>query len=128
MRTNKTATVSSSIEVSLDYVIAKHIHSSLITIHALAFPPCPSWLNLIPRRGQLGADAGRRLETASSLVDDRQLLGFAVAEQFGLERYFLGSHRLSRDHVGEVPLGTAGLEVHAHAIRGRLRVCDDIVL
>jgi hypothetical protein len=67
----------------------------------------------------------RRLEIASPLADGRQLLGFAVAEQFGLERHFLGSHRLGRDHFGEVALGTAGLEVHVHAIRGRLRVCDD---
>jgi hypothetical protein len=26
------------------------VHSSLITIHALAFPPYPLWLNLIPQR------------------------------------------------------------------------------
>jgi len=68
------------------------------------------------------------LETTSPLADDRQLLGFAVPEQFGPECYFLGTHRLGRDHVGEIALGTAGLEVHAYAIRGRLRVCDDFAL
>ena len=62
------------------------------------------------------------------LADGRQFLGFAVAEQFGPERDFLGSHRLGRNQLGEVALGTAGLEVHAKAIPGRLRFGDDMAL